>query len=167
MTEERELTPFEEDVLSLFDKAVDYLAEASAAQAWSTPGDMDLDTHGEELLIVANFGDWWAANGDLVWADETNPGEPGAYGDVGIPSDFIVVSGGGRIPCTEEEISLDHVATRIRLIMEELPEQYALLGHTDADILEILLRKNNGKDLTYTSVSGDATYYARPKPVQT
>lgn len=144
--------------IKALEDAVDYLAEASAAQTWSTPGDVDLEKYGEDLIIVANFGDWWAVNGDLVFegGPRTRTSTPGGWNDIRIPKSHAEIEyGGGRIPTTEE-VGIEHVIDRAADGLG-IPRDHRGLLAAARDVFK------GRHDVTYTSVSGDATYYANKK----
>jgi hypothetical protein len=127
--------------LKLEDK-IESMANASAAQAWSTPNDEQIDKHGE-VWIKAEFGDWVAINGDLVIDEKTN---------MNPPEGFEKTNEGGRIPTVEEEVSLEHAIDSVAKDMK-----------LDFDRVERVAKKENKKNEVYTSVSGDAEIWAKPK----
>jgi hypothetical protein len=127
--------------LKLEDK-IESMANASAAQSWSTPNDEQIDKHGE-VWIKAEFGDWVAINGDLVIDEKTNTNPP---------EGFEKTDEGGRIPTVEEEVSLEHAVEAVAKDMK-----------LDFDRVERVAKKENKKNEVYTSVSGDAEIWAKPK----
>ncbi len=145
------------DIKKALERAVDYLAEASAAQTYSTPSDSDP----EDVIITAEFGDWIAINGDLVF-EKGKPGHPGGWGDVPndqkIPKDYIKTNQGGAIPVVEEEVSLDHVIDAAALALG-VPRGKSL---SRAKIEAVAREMFDGRrDVTYTSVSGKAAHYIK------
>ena len=136
-----------EDIEKELERATDYLAEASAAQAWSTPGDMDVirwgGDLGEDIWMVATFGDHTAVNGDLIGEDES--ARP--------PTGFIDTGVGGRIPTTEEEVWVDHI---IDLVV--LDNKGRVAREEVERVADEVFEKG---DVTYTSVGGDAETWSR------
>lgn len=144
------------------ERACDDLADASAAQTWSTPSDTDIEKHGEDMLIIAEFGDWVACNGDVVWAKGGEPGTGGRVGDVDIPEGFEVFPDGGAVPTTEEHVSVDHVADNIALrlgLKHPFPIEKMLLIER-----AVRQRFEDCKDQIAWGSSGRCTYWAKRKP---
>jgi len=127
--------------LKLEDK-IESMANASAAMAWSTPDDEQAEKYGE-VWIKAEFGDWVAINGDLVIDEKT---------DTNPPEGYEKTDEGGRVPTVEEEVSLEHAIDSVAKDMK-----------LDFDRVERVAKKENKKNEVYTSVSGDAEIWAKPK----
>ncbi len=145
------------DITKALERAVDYLAEASAAQTYSTPSDSDP----EDVIISAEFGDWLAINGDLVF-EKGKPGHPGGWGDVPndqkIPKDYIGTNQGGRIPGVEEEVSIDHVIDAAAIALGVSRGKSLSRSKIEA-VARDLFKGRRG--VTYTSVSGKSEYHIK------
>lgn len=178
MTEE-ELETLREEVESYVESAIDDLANASAAQVWSTPTDDDIakytDDDGEGLLIVAEFGDWMAVNGDLVWSKAHNakPGDGGNWQDIDLDGyEEADPQPGGDIPCDEQEVWIDHV---VRHVINDLNRELAEGARKydrfepmiDVMVRDVIVKRDSSEEkprqCTYTSVRGEATYFVKIK----
>lgn len=144
-------TDVRDAILDASEKALDDLANASAAMTWSTPSDKDP----EDIIIVAHFGDWWAKNGNLVWSKGNIGNGPGGREDIEIPKNYISNEFGGKIPITEEEISIESISDWIKLRKDD----FDLDGITNSEIDTVIAEKYGDHDVTYTSVSGESTHY--------
>jgi len=133
----------------VYTATVQDMANSGAASAWSTPGDEDINQISEQygidpdevrknLVIVADFGDAVAVNGD-----------PNA--DPQVDGMFELPDFGGRIPSTEEEVdsqnAISHTADRTGLSPDDV---YALVKESYGDDI-------GGQH--YVSVNGEAHYY--------
>jgi len=126
-----------DDVLSEAESAIEFLANVHAAEAWSTPTDQDLDDFGE-VYIIADFGGEIAVNGDYYPDYDKIPP---------VPRGFVFTRRGGRVPTTEEEISLEHV---IDLVARELGLREVVVGE--------ILQEEYG-ELIYRSIDGETEFY--------
>jgi hypothetical protein len=141
--------PMDEDATEeLKDALMDFVeetvrahAEVRAAESYSTPS----DDEGNEIVIIAEFGDAVATNGDI--------------GEMRIPKDYVLLKGrGGRIPVVEEEVDLDIVFDVVKGQEDFKPYPEVLLN----ELLEEIRRKRyGGRRESYVSVSGYAEYYGK------
>lgn len=102
-----------------YEKAVEYLANAHAAETWSM---LNEDEQDNEIVKVAEFGDWLAMDGQLVWhepIDTTGRAEPGTWDDVKIPNRYKQFDE-GEVPTDEIELSMDHIIDRISMIINDI-----------------------------------------------
>jgi hypothetical protein len=138
---QEDIEELESDLSSAIDRMIEKLANASAAQSWS-------HTEEHDVYIIADFDGEIAVNGELIINRPIPPVPPG----------FVRTHDGGRIPTTEEEISLDHVVSGV--LADPEFEKY---GKEDlAEILNrVLEQKYPGKNLAYTSVSGETEVYRK------
>lgn len=138
---EDDMEELEGEVSQAMDRMLEKLANASAAQAWSNTDDHD-------MFVIADFDGQIAVNGDLI----INRPVPD------VPPGFTRTREGGRIPTTEEEVSVEHIE---RGVLND-PE----LAKYPREILEqvvnkVAAQKYGRKGVTYTSVSGDSTVYRK------
>lgn len=164
----QELIPIDEDffqdtetcenILSRAETLVEESANASAAQAWS-------NTEEENEIIIAYFGDAVAINGNLLRGGDgelIHLSEEEYQKQVEIPEDFRLTSGGGRVPCVEEEISAEHVASIIAEEMEvsqNIVDECLQKGDRSRGGHPPFLEK--GRSELYTEVSGETEKYKR------
>lgn len=106
------------NIQSKLEETVQRLADAGAAQAWSTIGDREQEDARREgfdpdsLVYVAEFGDALGVNGDLE-LEKTEAGVESELEKEG----YVMLDRGGRIPTTEEHVSPEHV---IRAVAKEM-----------------------------------------------
>jgi hypothetical protein len=111
------------DIRSKLEEMVQEMADQSAAQAWSTPGDqlvIDLEAEGydpKSVVSVAEFGDAVAVNGDLE-TDKTSASVEAELEAQG----YEVTDKGGRIPAQEDFAYAEHVIRAVAREMD-LPEE--------------------------------------------
>jgi hypothetical protein len=153
----RRARPDEDEIRRALDRSIEELANASAAGAWSTLGDVLEDRYGGDAIMVAEFGDAVGVNGDILEFYRgrarlrTRPPR--------IPRGYEQAQRGGRVPSTEEEVGLDHVVRSAqrtlgahRISEARLEDIARTLGYGD----------RNGQ--IYTTVSGNTYLYARRRP---
>lgn len=154
-----------DDIRKALDAKIDDMAESSAAGAWSTPGDQELDEYGDSLTIVARFGNEDAVQGDVLvdreWEKRLGlePLEhPRLWSEVGTrgvedwleQNGYEIVPGGGRIPSDEQEVSVEHA---IYSVADDL-------GVSEDAVQKVADAEKLG-ELAYTSVSGNATWWVK------
>jgi hypothetical protein len=145
-----------ETILAAAREAITDLAEAQAAQAWSTVDDMTADEY-DDVFIVAEFGYYLAVNGDLVFKDGDPQKGFGGWKDIEIPKGFRETNKGGDIPGTEEEVQNDFIADWVIAHKKD----FNLDGVSDKKIEEVISK--NLRPYEYTSVSGESTIYVKGK----
>ena len=124
-----------EDITSEIENTIEFMANVQAAMAWSTPSDEEEDG----AIIVADFGGEIAVNGD--WEGLPGVKLPEPYKMDG----YRLSNRGGRVPTTEEEISMDFV---IEAVARELK--------VNKDRVRRAARQAGYEgDYVYTSVGGE------------
>lgn len=134
----------EDDLRDALKKAledkVEEMGDQQAAEGWSTPEDPDTE------WVIAEFGNAVAVNGDMIL--EGNIPNP--------PADYELTRKGGRIPCSEAHVSMEHA---VRSVAKEYQNYPALL------IIDILneIWKMDYKDAQEvpTSTSGSSEVYRK------
>ncbi len=131
------------EILDSLEGAIQSLADSHAAEAWSTPTDEMIDQFGDDVYVMASFGDWVAVNGDLVGPDQPTPKPPEGY---------ELTDYGGHIPEEEEEVEVEaavrSVAQKMGIPQERVQKVADAEGY---------------KELAYVSVSGEAEVWAKPR----
>jgi hypothetical protein len=142
-----------DDAVSEIRDAIRDLANMSAAGAWSTRTEEIIDKYGDDVIVLASFGDYWGMNGEVV-----------LEGDIGNLREkgYRLTNEGGDVPTTEEEVSVEeviHHASGVR--RSTAPSRWDFI----CDVIE----KEFGKepdDYIYTSVSGETEVWAKQQSVE-
>lgn len=125
-------------VVSMLDDAIQKLADAHAAEAWSTPDDTTKEMFGEDVWVSACFGEVCAVNGDLV---DRLPNPPKGY---------KLTRQGGSIPVAEEEVTVGYAEERVSEVTK-LP----------IDLVQKVAESEGYEELAYVSVSGESDVWAK------
>jgi hypothetical protein len=148
---EKEYTDLGDDVRRAIEDEAQELADASAAQAWSTANDIEYyqeqDPSIEDVWVEAEFGNYLAVNGDLVL-----PKEP----ERKMPEGFVLSDFGGRIPVVEEEVQMDFV-------IESVAGDFGVPVEAVKEVADY----EGYKELHYVSCSGDSDIYVKHKAKET
>lgn len=140
--EQKQEQELDDKIMDEMETQIERLANAQAAEAWSTPSDDMIDKFGEDVWVRADFGDATAVNGDLIRDDET--AKP--------PEGFDLTNEGGDIPTTEEHVELRFVRDAVA----------SALGISDDRVDDATYKQYKGQ-FAVTSASGDSEIWARPK----
>lgn len=140
-----------DDVVKMAEGVIENMANDSAAGAWSTPHDDDIDQFGD-VYVVAYFGDSVGVNGNLVLP-----------GDVNVPRGWEETDRGGRMPSEEEEIDLRSVA---EVVAKDL--SYDMKREIQQDMVLKILKDeySSNRDYGYTTVSGEVEIWAPPEGIR-
>ena len=127
-------------IKDMLEETIGDTANAHAAEAWSTPTDEIMEEFGGDVIVVAQFGDRLAVNGDIV--GELPP----------VPEGYRITRYGGDIPSIEEEVSVDHAIN-------------AVARETKSPIRTVqrVAESEGYGELVYVGVGGDSEVYARVK----
>jgi hypothetical protein len=136
-----------DEIQKTLEETIESMAHAHAAEAWSTPYD-DLKEKYKNPWTIAYFGEWIAINGDLVsLAALRRP-----------PRDYELVHEGGRVPTTEEHVSLEHAIEAVA----KNPELAKYPKEIVRRLLDEIVAKEykNAQEIP-VSVSGEVEIWAR------
>ena len=148
------------DFLKEAEEILDDNANRDAASSYSTPSDRDIEKYGNDVFVVANFGDWYGSSGE-----DMSPSLPR------IPRGFVEVKGGGRVPDYEAEIEMESLLEDLTYTMtKKIPKRFHKVIEADIEewSKEEYKDKNTGgvKRWVYWGASGDVTIYVPKKKAE-
>lgn len=133
--------------------ALDTLAKQNAAITWSTVGDRVereiTEEHGDiNIFAIAEFGFERAINGDPLGPEES----------ISIPNECELTGKGGRVPTTENEVSVDTLARKV----------HRETGVPIDDVFDSINKMFPGtRGVLHSTSSGRTSIYACPPNVKT
>lgn len=136
-----------DELVKALSEKIQEMANMSAAMTWSTPTD-DLPDRYEDPWFIADFDGQIAVNGDPVFGGDV-PSPPRGY---------VFYHGGGRVPCTEEQVSMEHALRAVKMVFHKYPPEIV-----KALLEDIWEKEYEGEKEIYTSVSGETEIYAKEK----
>lgn len=148
-----DLDLLQEEVVPLAEKIMTQEADRRAAETWSTVHDDLQEAYGDDVWVMASFGDQTAVNGDLVGG----PRKP--------PRGWVRPENhGGRIyDGGEEEVEMEWLA---EVISEQLGNKL-LRPVYPGTVLEILVREYGDKHyIVWSSSSGDSEVWVSKKALK-
>lgn len=139
------------------DKAEELMLEEAnrnAAESWSYSEPMQ-DKYGEDVFVVATFGDAVAVNGE-IWGGDEDPKPPRGWESV---------DDGGQIPTGEEaQIEKDSLAERVAFIVSN---ELARCIPTEAVVKILSDVLGDDRDYTYwNSDSGESEVWVSPETLE-